>query len=223
MKRWSHHHTSYNVDPKTHSLQINTVSVTARKIPLTEIRQRRLRKHEDLGIMRNNSDEYFMNLCQSGIEQRLNKLGILHDGCEDKCQMLKDICRTRYLKIWHDHSYIAAHGYLLVLVSVIFDPALYYTREELKELQGVDIDVQAILAQPEVHILGRSTSSIEDQKMFLDTRRECLRQMEERLCTMKGVQVHDIVRFFYGDGPAAQFEAGHKMGGYYPCWMWSQQ
>ena len=208
---------SYSVDPITHNLHMNTVSVTARKIPLIEIRQRLLKRHEDLGIMQNNSDAYFMNLCQSDVEQQLNELAIVHDGCEDKCQMLKDICRTRYLKIWHDHSCIAAHGYLLVLVSVIFDPAFYYTREEMKELKGVDIDVQAVLAQPEVHILGRSTSSIEDQKMFLDTRRECLRQMGERLCTKKGVQVHDIVCFFYGDGPAAQFEAGQKMGGHYPC------
>ena len=27
----------------------------------------------------------------------------------------------------------------------------------------------------------------------------------------------DVVRFFYGDGPAAQFEAGHKQGGTFCC------
>jgi hypothetical protein len=29
--------------------------------------------------------------------------------------------------------------------------------------------------------------------------------------------VYDVVRFFYGDGPAAQFEAGHKQEGTYCC------
>lgn len=87
----------------------------------------------------------------------------------------------------------------------------------MKELKGVDIDVHAILGRPEVHILGRSTSSIEDQQMFLETRRACLKQTKESLCTANEVQVHDIVRFFYGDGPAAQFEAGHKIGGYHCC------
>ena len=29
--------------------------------------------------MQNN--EYLMDLCQSDIEQRLNELGVLHDGC----------------------------------------------------------------------------------------------------------------------------------------------
>lgn len=43
---------SYNVDPTTHTVSINTVGVTARKIPLTEIRKRLLKRHEDLGIMR---------------------------------------------------------------------------------------------------------------------------------------------------------------------------
>jgi len=27
----------------------------------------------------------------------------------------------------------------------------------------------------------------------------------------------DVVRFFHGDGPAQQVEAGSKMGGTYPC------
>ena len=37
------------------------------------------------------------------------------------------------------------------------------------------------------------------------------------LKTATGVEVHDILRFFYGNGPAAQFEAGHKQGGTYCC------
>ena len=32
--------------------------------------------------------------------------------------------------------------------------------------------------------------------------------MGETLKTTTGVEIRDIVRFFYGDGPAAQFEAG---------------
>ena len=63
------------------------------------------------------------------------------------------------IKIWHDHSSIANHGYLLVMVSLIYDPAFFYTRQEIT----------------------------------------------------------DIVRFFHGDGPAAQFEAGNKQGGHYCC------
>ena len=49
--------------------------------------------------------------------------------------ILKHFSRTRHLKIWHDHSSIAGFGYLLVLISVVYDPAFYYTPEEMKVLK----------------------------------------------------------------------------------------
>lgn len=41
--------------------------------------------------------------------------------------------------------------------------------------------------------------------------------MKEPLYTQKGTQITDTLRFFHGDGPAQQFEAGNKIGGNYPC------
>ena len=37
------------------------------------------------------------------------------------------------------------------------------------------------------------------------------------LKTTAGTPVVDVLRFFHGDGPAQQFEAGHKIGGKYSC------
>ena len=79
----------------------------------------------------------------------------------------------------------------------------------------MDIDVPAILDESEVHILGHSSSSTQDQLMFIETRCECFKEITENVCLSNGVDVVDIVRFFYSDGPAAQFEAGHKQGGIY--------
>lgn len=127
------------------------------------------------------------------------------------------MCRTRHIKMWHDHSTIAAHGYLLVLVSVIYDPAFFYTTEEMRRLKGVEIDVPSVLDQTEVHVLGRSSSSTQDQLMFIETRRESLKDLQEKVYKKNGDEVIDVPRFFYGDAPAAQFEAGHKQGGTYCC------
>ena len=88
----------------------------------------------------------------------------------------------------------------------------------MKSLKGVDIDVPATIEKPKVHIFVRSSSSTEDQLLFVETRRECLKQMKETIRTTTGVEVHDVVRFFYGDDPAAQFEAGQKQGGTY-CYI----
>ena len=143
------------------------------------------------------------------------KLGICIT--QNEIGQLKKLCRTRHITLWHDHSTIAAHGYLLVLVSVLYDPAFFYTTEEMKSLKSVDIDVPAILDESEVHILGRSSSSTQDQLMFTETQCECLQEISHNVCMSNGVDVVNVVRFLYGDGPAAQFEAGHKQGGTYCC------
>ena len=78
----------------------------------------------------------------------------------------------------------------------------------MKVLKGVEIDVPTVVEKPEIHILGRSGSSIEHQLMFLETRKECLREMETTTVnTNSGTPIRDYVRFFHGEGPAAQFEA----------------
>jgi len=53
--------------------------------------------------------------------------------------------------------------------------------------------------------------------MYIDTRLEDIKQLSTPL-QWNGVQVFDKMKFFKGDGPAAQFEAGHQKGGDYFCW-----
>ena len=53
--------------------------------------------------------------------------------------------------------------------------------------------------------------------MFIEMRCECLQEISQNVCMSNGVNVVDTVRFYYGNGPAAQFEAGHKQGGTYCC------
>ena len=102
---------------------------------------------------------------------------------------------------------------MLVLVSCVYDPAFYYTTEEL----GTAMDVQHIVEEPEVHILARSKSSLQDQTMFTQCRIDCLRNLCATLFTRTGVPINDVMRFFHGDGPAQQFEAGQHIGGDYFC------
>lgn len=58
---------------------------------------------------------------------------------------------------------------------------------------------------------------MEDQASFHECRRECLTDLQTELRTTSGIPYQDVVRFFHGDGPAQQVEAGAKMGGTYPC------
>ena len=83
---------------------------------------------------------------------------------------------------------------------------------------GNDIDVQSTIEAPELHILGRSTSSLQDQATYNACRKECLEQLSEELTLTTGQKVNiNVVRFFHGDGPAQQFESGNTVGGNYSC------
>ena len=153
------------------------------------------------------------------MKSRLTELHetVVHDLSEgDLRQQLKKISRQRLLKVWHDHSEIGGHSHLLVLVACVYDPAFYYTPQEM-QLKGKDIDVPMVVEDPEIHNLGRSSSSLCDQMQYIECRRECLLGLAEGLVTKAGILVHDLMRFFHGDGPAMQFEAGNKIGGHYCC------
>ena len=194
----------------------DNIQVNARKIPLIEIRKKLLDKHEELGLMRLHSDEYYTALSTDVVKEKLLELHEhieAHMSEEQLRAKLKSISRIRHLKVWHDHSDIAGHSHLLV---VVYDQALYYTSKEMQD-KGINIDVPAIVEDPQIHILSRSSSSIDDQTQFIESRRECLLELSEQLITKVGIPVVDVMRYFYGDGPAMQFEAGNKIGGYHNC------
>ena len=91
---------------------------------------------------------------------------------------------------------ISAHGHLLILVSIIYDPAFFYTTEEMKNTKYIQIDVPTVVEKPEIYILSRSTSSTLDQLKFITTRRECLQDMGQKLHTRMGIPMSDVLRFF---------------------------
>lgn len=60
---------------------------------------------------------------------------------EDLRQKLKNLSQQRLLKMWHDYSEIGGHSHILVLVAAVYDPAFYYTPQEMLQ-KGENIDVQ---------------------------------------------------------------------------------
>ena len=181
---------SFTYDKATAEVIETASTVCSRKISLLDIRKKLLQHHEELGIIR----------------------------CITSNQSESTSTATRYLKIWHNHSSIGGHGHFLVLVSVIYDSSFYLTQTEVDLKFGKDkIDLQSSVETPELHILGRSSSSIEDQAMFSSCRNDCLSMISTPLSLNNGVQVLDKLRFFHGDGPAQQFEAGNSIGGNFSC------
>ena len=92
--------------------------------PLLEIRRKFLEKQEP--YMRLNTDEYFDNLQEHELTERLNIIGEF-DKNEDLDTMkrkLKFFERSRHLQIWHDGSSVANHSHIMLSVNVLYDPVI---------------------------------------------------------------------------------------------------
>ncbi|CAH3194686.1 unnamed protein product, partial [Porites evermanni] len=176
-------------------LKTETFTVSGRKIPLLEIRRRRLKEHESLGIMRICKDDFYDSMT------------------EDELRME----RKRHLMVWGDNSTLLNHGHLLLTVSAIYDEAIYYTNEEMKAKGKENIDVQSLVERPHVYILGRCGASEVEQLAYIKNRKAYLQSLSEPVLTSNGVQITDIMRFFHGDGPQQEFEAGEQKGGNAGC------
>ena len=165
--------------------------------------------------MRLNSDSYFKNLQPTELYQRLSLLGELNpnENINYMKEKLKKYERSRNFVTWHDASVIANHGHILFNVHVMYDPAVFYTSKEYKELTGCNVNVQSVVEQPELYIIGRCKSN-DEQLSYIETRIECLEELKTDLQLSsidekyEVIILNDSMRLFKGDGPAIAFEAG---------------
>ena len=201
------------------SIEMKTVNICGRKIPLLELRQTLLTKHkeymrlatlDDIKVMTREEILTFMKFSHQKVNPNLT--------LQQLQTKLKDIQHTRTLAIWHDHSTILNTGYILFAVWVIYDKAVFLTEEEYREKTGKRIpSVQALTEVPEIYMIAPSSSSPVDQLALISDRVECLQDLSISLTACNGEQIHDKLRFFCGDKPAQQFERGTQIGGIYKC------
>lgn len=101
--------------------------------------------------------------------------------------------------------------------SVCVLSSLFYTAAEMKDRRYGVIDVLTLVEKPHSYILGRCSGKEVEQLGYIETRRQCLDELQNNLLTSKGCPVTDVMRFFHGDGPEQQFESGERRGGNNSC------
>jgi len=92
-----------------------------------------------------------------------------------------------------------------------YDPVFYYTPAEL---QGKD--VQDLVEKPHICIMARCKDTTEDQ-LYSETRLEDVRQLDIQLLSRQNARIKGVCRFFHGDHPSQEVEAGEQIGGGYGC------
>ena len=128
---------------------------------------------------------------------------------------LQFFSHTRQLQVWHDNSTILNNGYFMVTVNTCYDKNIHNTREEYEEKTWIDINLQADIEKPQIHIITKTSSSIEDQLLHSATRLECIKGLDIELEISNRHKIIDKLCFFHGDDPSAQLEAGKQKGGNY--------
>ncbi len=200
-------------------LQEKVVQVYGRKIPLLLLRERLLRQHEQ--FMRLRSDE---QLQQSTREELLKMLNDVHEkidptvSTERLREKVRGFQRSRNLLLWHDHGTVVGCGYIMITVSVLYDPAMFLGNDEYSAKTGRPIhNIQEQVEQPHIYMLAASSSSISDQLALIADRVDCLHDLPKTVKTSEGVEVNDHLVFFTGDQPAQSLERGSQVGGNYKC------
>ena len=189
-------------------------TIYGRKIPLIEIRKKLLQN--EVKFLRDPPD--FDDLESTELMKIFQDvIGKPVESVSEAKKELQLLSHTRHLQVWHDNSTIANNGYFMVTINTCYDENIHYTREEYKEKTGIDINVQADIEKPHIHILTKTSSSIEDQLLHSSTRLECIKGLDIELEISNGHKIIDKLRFFHGDDPSAQLETGKQKGGNYFC------
>jgi hypothetical protein len=202
------------------SQQIMKVEFTAegRKIPLDQIRKKMLETHKP--FLRAQCDNYYNNLSEQVLKGRLKELNELQKDLfsqEEMKEKLKTIEKTRHLLVWLDNSTVVNHGYLVCLITCLYNPAVFLTNDEYKLKTGQSLNVQKVVETPEVHFIARCGSSDSEQLMYSETRMQCIQGLKHNIKTSDNIEYIDKLRLCHGDSPLRAFEAGQQKGGNYFC------
>ena len=124
---------------------------------------------------------------------------------------LKKLQRTRDLCIWHDGFSIANHGHLMMSIC---------TDDEYLNVFRKKVEIQRKVEKPVMYLLARCPAD-DSQLTCSNTRMEDMIDLSNSLTVRNDINIYDKRRFFKGDGPACQHEAGQQKGGSFFGWFCS--
>ena len=176
------------------------VHVSGKKIDLESICIDMYNQHKK--IMRLRSDNDYSKLSREDTIKQLRRINEFDITDIDKNtdilkNKLKKFERTCNLIFWHDGSTISNHSHILVMVSCLYDPAIFLTDEEYSKSNGVLANLQAIVEKPFLYILARSPST-DQQLLYSNERLADILKIEKPIQTPDGIPIYDTVRTFKG-------------------------
>lgn len=199
--------------------QINkqTTVVHGRKVPLLELQEKLLLKHEP--YMRLLADSQIDQMTSEAIKSILKNTPVSDVNILELRDTFKAFQKARSLVLWHDHSTILGKGYILMTVHVLYDSVVFLSQAEYESKTGTQISrsIQAIVEEPEIYMLCLSGSSPSDQAATIADLLDCLPDLSRPVKSTSGISINDTLHFFIGDHSAQAYERGSQLGGNYKC------
>ena len=188
------------------------IEISGRKINIVDVRKTILNRNEK--FMRIFTDEHYEKMSSTELMnefRRINEFSQYDTNMSKKDIIikLKHLQRTRHLMCWHDGATLAGHGYILMTFSELYNPAIHYRDHEFLAKFKKDIHVQPHIEKPVLYLIARCPAT-DQQLLYSSLRRTDIFELKEELSTSYGLILTDKLRFFKGDSPAKQFEAGQK-------------
>ena len=108
---------------------------------------------------------------------------------------LKKLQQTRHLCIWHDGCSITNHGHLMIMVTVIYDPVIYYTDAEYLNTCREKVNIQREVEKPVMYLLARCAAD-DSQLMYSNTRMEDVIDLSNSLIVRDDINIYGKCCFF---------------------------
>ena len=190
------------ISVKDNKIVTEDIVTEGRKVPLKEIRSKMLKDHQN--YMRVYSDQHYIAEKDQMLEflKKYNEYYPHFDtlSVNEIHFKLDVLMQTQNLMFWYDSSSISNHSHLMIMVSCMFDPAVYLADDEYFKIHGKHVNVQSIVEKPYLYILARCHSD-DSQLLYSSERLDDLLNLNEDV-EYSNKQIRDIVRAFKGDNPA---------------------
>ncbi|XP_065664548.1 uncharacterized protein LOC136086194 [Hydra vulgaris] len=113
--------------------------VYGRKLSINDIRADMLKNHK--AFMRFRTDQEYLDLSRETIVDSLKRIDEFNDDYDNRSvlhlrEIFKKFERTRHLMFWHDGSSLSSHGHILMLISVMYDKAIFFNNNEYYKKYG---------------------------------------------------------------------------------------
>ena len=177
--------------------------VEGRKIPLYDIRQKLLAKQQELGLLRAKQQSEYDVMPIEDVKSRLAILNELNGiATEQELRArLQTLEMTQYLTRWSDHSTIAGHTYVLHTYSCLYDPAVFYTNDKMKQENSLTLKRLSVY---------HKFTSLPNVVVLITSNWHMQMSLNETLTTSIGIVYTDKLLYHHGDMPANAAESGQQ-------------